>query len=65
LLIARYGSRTRHHGHIDHKRGQALREAVESGRHEPLFLPGETIRLDTTEPVDIATLAGRIGSLVA
>jgi predicted kinase len=60
VLLDRYGSRTRHPGHIDHERGQALREAVESGRHEALDLSGEAIRLDTTKPVDLAELAGRM-----
>jgi hypothetical protein len=60
VLLERYGSRTRHPGHVDHERGQALREAVGSGRHEPLDLPGETIRLDTTKPVNLAELAGRM-----
>jgi predicted kinase len=60
LLIERYEGRTRHPGHIDHERGQALREAVESGRHEPLDLPGETIRIDTTEPVNLESLARQL-----
>jgi predicted kinase len=64
VLLERYGSRTRHPGHIDHERGQALREAVESGRHEPLDLPGETIRIDTAGPVDFAALADRVAALV-
>ena len=57
LLIERYEGRTRHPGHIDHERGQTLRDAVESGRHEPLDVPGVTIRIDTSGPVDIAALA--------
>jgi predicted kinase len=62
LLIARYGSRTRHPGHVDHERGQALREAVESGRHEPLDLPGDTIRIDTSDPVDLEQLVEQLRS---
>jgi predicted kinase len=57
LLIERYEDRARHPGHIDHERGQALREAVASGRHEPLDLAGETIRIDTSSRVDLAALA--------
>jgi predicted kinase len=60
LLIERYGSRTRHPGHIDHERGQALRDAVESGRHDPLALPGEIIRLDTSRMIDFERLASRV-----
>jgi hypothetical protein len=62
LLVERYGSRTRHPGHIDHERGQALRDAVESGRHEPLSLPGEIIRLDTSRPVDFERLTSRVAA---
>jgi predicted kinase len=60
VLVDRYGSRERHPGHIDSERREALREAVETGRHEPLDLPGETIRLDTTRPVDLDALADRL-----
>jgi predicted kinase len=61
VLIDRYGSRERHPGHVDSERISALREAVETGRHEPLDLPGETIRVDTTGAVDFAALAGLLG----
>jgi predicted kinase len=60
VLLERYGGRERHPGHVDAQRIEALREAVESGRHDPLDLPGETIRVDTSRPVDLAALAGRI-----
>jgi predicted kinase len=60
LLVQRYESRVRHPGHIDHERGKALREAVETGRHDPLDLPGKTIRVDTSGPVDLAELAARV-----
>jgi predicted kinase len=53
MLLERYVERDRHPGHVDSERIDALRDAVESGRHEPLRLPGETIRLDTSEPVAI------------
>ena len=61
LLIERYEARKRHPGHIDTERADALREAVETGRHDPLDLAGETIRLDTTEPVDFAALVPLLG----
>jgi predicted kinase len=60
VLVERYGSRERHPGHVDSQRIGALREAVETGRHDPLDLPGETIRIDTTRPVDLDALAERL-----
>ena len=60
VLVERYQNRRRHPGHVDAGRIDALREAVESGRHDPLDLPGDTIRVDTTEPLDIAALRGRL-----
>jgi predicted kinase len=48
VLVERYRSRERHPGHVDSERIDALRDAVETGRHDPLDLPGETIRIDTT-----------------
>lgn len=60
VLVERYASRERHPGHVDDARVDALREAVESGRHEPLDLPGETIRLDTSGPVDLSAVADRV-----
>jgi predicted kinase len=62
LLLERYESRERHPGHVDGERIDGLREAVESHRHDPLDLPGETIRIDTCAPVDIAALADRLAS---
>ena len=53
VLSARYGARERHPGHVDAERIDALRDAVETGRHDALDLPGETIRLDTSEEVPI------------
>jgi predicted kinase len=61
VLVERYGKRERHPGHVDAERIDALREAVESGRHDPLDLPGETIRLDTSKPVAIGEVLVRIG----
>ena len=59
-LLERYGSRQRHPGHVDSERIDALREAVESGRHDPLDLPGETIRLDTSQEVAIGEVLSKI-----
>jgi predicted kinase len=60
VLLTRYGTRERHPGHVDSERIDALRESVESGRHDPLELPGETIRLETSHEVDLASLLDRI-----
>lgn len=62
LLIERYQSRERHPGHVDGERLDGLREAVESHRHDPLDLPGVTIRIDTSAPVDVAALTLRVAS---
>jgi predicted kinase len=59
VLTERYGRRERHPGHVDAERIDALREAVESGRHDPLDLGGETVRIDTSRPVDLAQLVAR------
>jgi predicted kinase len=60
VLLERYDARDRHPGHVDAERIEGLREAVETGRHDPLDLPGATIRVDTSQRVDVETLAGRI-----
>jgi predicted kinase len=60
LLLERYATRERHPGHVDSERLDALREAVATGRHDPLDLPGETIRIDTSVPIDLEAIAGRI-----
>jgi predicted kinase len=57
VLLERYAARERHPGHVDSERVTALREAVESGRHEPLELPGELIRVDTSDSVDVVAIA--------
>jgi predicted kinase len=60
VLLERYRQRERHPGHVDAERIDALREAVESGRHDPLELPGEAIGLDTSEEVDVDAVVRRI-----
>jgi predicted kinase len=62
LLLERHEGRERHPGHVDGERIDGLRAAVESGRHDPLDLPGETIRIDTSEPVDVAALAEQVAA---
>jgi predicted kinase len=61
VLLERYGRRERHPGHVDSRRIDALRDAVESGRHDPLDLPGETIRLDTSHEVELDDVLARVG----
>jgi predicted kinase len=63
VLLDRYRSRERHPGHVDSERIDALREAVETGRHDPLDLPGETIRLDTSGEVDLAALGDHLAAV--
>jgi predicted kinase len=60
VLLDRYRRRERHPGHVDSERIDALSEAIETRRHDPLDLPGGTIRIDTTQPVDMASLASRV-----
>ena len=62
-LLERYRSRKRHPGHVDSERIAAVKEAVESGRHDPLDLPGHTIRVVTTDPTDRASLGDRVAGL--
>jgi predicted kinase len=62
VLLERYRARNRHPGHVDSQRIEALQQAVESGRHAPLDLPGETIQLDTTQPVDLDALADSVAT---
>jgi len=62
VLLERYGARERHPGHVDSERIDALRDAVESGRHDPLGLGDETIRIDTSGQVDFARLVGRVSA---
>jgi len=60
VLVERYANRERHPGHVDGERIDALRDAVESGRHDPLDLPGETILLDTSQEIDLEDVLVRV-----
>jgi predicted kinase len=64
VLIERYASRERHPGHVDAQRIDALREAVETGRHEPLELSGDTIPVDTSAPFDLAAIVEHVRPLL-
>jgi predicted kinase len=60
ILLERYAKRSRPPGHHDAEKIKELPARFESGVHSPLRLDGELIQLDTTHPVDVATLAARI-----
>jgi predicted kinase len=61
VLLARYARRSRHAGHHDAEKIKELPGRFESGVHGPLRLDGELVRLDTTQPVDLATLLKDFG----
>jgi predicted kinase len=56
VLLDRYARRSRHAGHHDAEKIDELPGRFESGVHGPLRLGGELIRLDTTQPVDLAAV---------
>jgi len=62
VLMRRYLARDRHPGHHDALRADEVRAAIRAGRHSPLALDGELIKLDTTETVDTARVADAIRS---
>ena len=62
VLTERYVSRSRHPGHHDAEKVKELPARLASGAHDALELPGELIELDTTQPVDLDALAGRISA---
>jgi predicted kinase len=61
VLLDRYSRRSRHAGHFDAEKIRELPGRFESGVHGPLRLDGELIRLDTTQPVDLAALIRDFG----
>lgn len=60
VLVERYASRSRHAGHQDAAKIKELPARFESGVHDALGLAGTLVELDTTEPVDLDSLADRI-----
>jgi predicted kinase len=62
VLLDRYVARTgsRHPGHFDELRLDDVREAIAAGRWRALDLGGETIELDTSQPVDLRALVDRV-----
>jgi predicted kinase len=60
VLIERYLARDRHPGHLDRERVEEVRASIRAGRHRALELDADTLRLDTSRPVDITGLAGSI-----
>lgn len=63
VLSERYANRSRHEGHHDAQKIAELPARFESGVHDALDVPGDLIELDTTEPVDLDTLADRLTEL--
>jgi predicted kinase len=63
ILLDRYARRSRHPGHHDAEKINELPDRFENGAHSPLRIDGKLIRLDTTQPVEIAALAERIRAL--
>lgn len=63
ILLERYANRSRHAGHQDAEKIKELPSRFESRVHSPLRLDGELIQLDTTQPLEVATLAERIRAL--
>jgi predicted kinase len=64
VLLERYAARNRHPGHHDGEKIKELPARHASGAHAPLKVPGETILVDTSERVDVATLADRLRALL-
>jgi predicted kinase len=62
VLLDRYAARTgsRHPGHFDELRLDDVREAIAAGRWRALDLAGETIELDTSQPLDLGALVERV-----
>jgi hypothetical protein len=65
LLLQRYRRRTRHAGHLDDEILDDVRVAIARGRHAPLPLGGELVRLDTSAPVDAAALRAQVATVRA
>lgn len=63
VVVARYGSRVRHPGHLDAEIVDQLAERLDAGEWQPLALTGVTITADTTGAVDVAALARRISQI--
>lgn len=62
VLLDRYAGRagTRHPGHFDELRLDDVREAIAARRWRALDLDGETIELDTSDPLDLPGLVARV-----
>jgi predicted kinase len=60
VVVSRYAARKRHPGHLDAEIAGELAERLDAGEWQPLALPGETIVVDTTAPLDVEALAARV-----
>lgn len=61
-MLARAG---RHPVHYDAEVADEVAERARAGEWEPLPLAGETLRIDTSSPQDVAALAERIATMTA
>ena len=61
-MLARAG---RHPVHYDAEVADEVAERARAGEWEPLPLGGETLRIDTSSPQDVAALAERIATMTA
>jgi predicted kinase len=62
-LLRRVTSRAdRHPGHLDEQRVDEVAARLRDGTHEPLDLPGQVIRVDTSNAVDVPELARLVRS---
>ena len=60
VLVARYANRPRHQGHNDAEKVKELPSRFARRAHDPLDLPGDLLRIDTSQPVDLDALAARV-----
>jgi hypothetical protein len=68
VRLARLGSRPRHPGHLESRlklMPSWIKQRMPLGFEEPLDLGGPLLRLETTEPIDIAVVARWVEANVA
>jgi predicted kinase len=63
IVLGRYRARTRHPGHLDDEIEHEVAQALRLGRHAPLDLPGELLRVDTSRSVDAQGVARQVRAL--
>lgn len=65
VVLARYGGRPRHPGHLDAERADEVAARLRDGTHDPLDLPSIVISVDTSDAVDVEALAEQIREATA